>query len=1007
MNWQLIFQGAIGSLIAGVSVAVILRFADWRSVARRERTTREKFDREFPKRLLSYLGHLRTRTLQINHPWMKEGQTLGEILVPIGLIVDDERVDLRALVSRAFQTNHACRLLLLGAPGSGKSIAMGEIARFLPILRQDSGPTPIMLTFSDLKGAATDTDLERVVADKLRRDRFTESKADELAPMQFITNRLYSGQIVLLFDGYDELERDQRATTARFVREFLTTHNHIPAVLASRTAVYEREHPFGAVITDTAAMASFSPLAIARFVFQWRFDEGKSAQELLGHINGKAHLNELAANPLMLTIICFLYSQPKYLLPDNRVEFYRECCRALLEKWDLAMSAGRANQFETDHKMNVLSRIAYRHISDKVTTDEEIKANEVGIVTRDALQALSINPSLKDKIIREIIENSGLLVELPPDGFRFPHRTFLEFFAAVYLYEQEKIEQVLSLYRSDEARWRPTLLMYAGLCKSRENTVRLLAHLSEDFAKSQSRSLEPDVTVFSALIESSFAPPEVAEGILLLARNNLSGGNSISLRLVEELGYIAANARWIYSKLARNILRDLLAKPLGRKPLQTVISAAMRCRTDEAIRTTIATRLEDLDLVEFFIEAGQQAAYYLHRLLELGLDTSRKLRLVTGLLEGNHLDLVANIMIESSDAELAVFAGRALQEASENPGFEGFLDGCQFRQFSPDLAAELERFIQVRHWPLPQPATESGRLLALAIGYYASQSSSVTSDRWERVPYSSGQEHEFTWLDILVQIFFLQQKGIRAVDLTPDVLGITPLNVLVTFWNKLPARDLSWNRFWRTVFNANQIFRNFAGILVNVLVGFSLVAELGIFLQMIRNNLPTDSIVLLGMPVLAALAAYLHWSFRWNQIWLLALSVPVTFLCIFLASVSRERWRESLSQLVDSVRVGDTQPIWYAARFFQTISIALVLTGVAIGVSTSAFLLAVTMVCNGIVLACWVENKFIVVTALFGGAMNNYVRAEILRSSLDVHASYWDMDPDDISPKRLIRKPIR
>ena len=74
----------------------------------------------------------------------------------------------------------------------------------------------------------------------------------------------------------------------------------------------------------------------------------------------------------MLTIITFLYAQPKRILPDNRVKFYQECVDALLEKWDNAKQITRANDFESIDKVTILSALAYRHIVNAQTTGEEI-----------------------------------------------------------------------------------------------------------------------------------------------------------------------------------------------------------------------------------------------------------------------------------------------------------------------------------------------------------------------------------------------------------------------------------------------------------------------------------------------------------------------------------------------------------------------------------------------------------------------------------------------------------
>jgi len=176
LSWQLVIQGALGSLIAGTIVALLFRFTDWRTSIWSSRSKRNRLAREKPKRLQHYLESLAKRTLQINHPWMKEGQSLGDILVPVNVMVGSNRLDLHQYITNLFGAENSVRALLLGSPGSGKSIAMGDIARFVPKLKRPI--TPIMVTFTDIKGAETREDIERVATNKLQRDQFTDSRPD-------------------------------------------------------------------------------------------------------------------------------------------------------------------------------------------------------------------------------------------------------------------------------------------------------------------------------------------------------------------------------------------------------------------------------------------------------------------------------------------------------------------------------------------------------------------------------------------------------------------------------------------------------------------------------------------------------------------------------------------------------------------------------------------------------------------------------------------------------------
>ena len=145
-------------------------------------------------------------------------------------------------------------------------------------------------------------------------------------------------------------------------------------------------------------------------------------------INGRAHLSELASNPLMLTIITFLYSKPKYTLPDNRVQFYEQCSLALLEEWDRTKQVDRANKFESHQKNAVLSLVAFEHINSTGIDDELIDREVIHQYVREEMKGMSLKVEEYPLMENEIVLNSGLIHAIPPSDYRFPHRTFMEYF---------------------------------------------------------------------------------------------------------------------------------------------------------------------------------------------------------------------------------------------------------------------------------------------------------------------------------------------------------------------------------------------------------------------------------------------------------------------------------------------------------------------------------------------------------------------------------------------------
>jgi hypothetical protein len=979
---MLFYQAVLASFIAAICAGSVTWFIHRRFTSLANVMARGRVGRDIPRNLQRYLIHLSRRTLQIQHPWMHEKQILGDILVPISLMIDNHRIDLRSFLADQFSATAAPRVVMTGSPGSGKSIALGDIARFLPIIKRPGPRVPVLMTFSDLKGKNTKEDIEAVIGDKLRLDQFTAGKPDREGPNQYVNDHLYTGDVVLLIDGYDELDREQRSSTSRFVCDFLGTYPRIPAVLVSRTAVYEREGAFRSVATEVAEMAPFSPLAINRFVSQWKFDEGKSGPELLAHINGKAHLSELASNPLMLTIICFLYAQPKYLLPDNRVDFYRECCRALLEKWDLVAQVARANRFETDHKIDILSRIAYRHVSKSATTDEEISATEIGDITEDALRALSLNSSDAGRVVREIVDNSGLLVELPPDAYRFPHRTFLEFFAAVYLYEQETVERLLSTYAADEPRWRPTLLMYAGLCRNREACSALLKHLTGRFTSSLRQEVEPDVTVFSALIETSFATPEIADQLLTLAEDYLSNADHGD-HLIDELGYLGANTKWTYSAKALTILTTLLQKPLPSSKLQAVLLAAMRCRDDPNLRTLIASRLGDLDLVEVFIKAGHQASYYLNRLLEIGIATDRKQQLIDGLLEGGHLGLLADIMVESGGSDLADIAGLALYQASATPSFFEFLDGHEVKSLKNEVSKYVDDFLSNEGWPFSNPKTETGRALAVAIAFHAAHS---YTDPLGAPQTKTGA----TWLGFLIRLCmpYLHGPTTAVQPIADDVEIYIPPTVLRHVWRNVAWQGAWWSRAWRYSIMSEGIDISSISLIALtsiILYGVCFIKILHVarvpYVSDYDVLTPGELIVLL---LIAAAAFVLFWRQIDEDVWLkILIFIPNALFFTVLESpgIIWFKNRKVNLNLKEFGSIGPKNMKWYPVIYYRTMSVILGTVSVILWVTIALRIFSIDLLMVAILLAINAESDLLVKKPLFGGPENYRIGQKLVSSA--------------------------
>ncbi len=369
-----------------------------------------------------------------------------------------------------------------------------------------------------------------------------------------------------------------------------------PVILSCREAAWHRQ--VDSPDLQIIRMAEFTPAAIRRFLSRWRFEAPKSAHELLEVIDRQPHVAELARNPLMLTIVAFLYSQPKYRLPDNRAQFYEVCTRALLEEWDQAKSVERANYFDLPHKEALLAKLAYEHVRGE-NPDRDLEETAVLESFGAGMEeSLGLKRGDNSKMLTEVINNSGLLVRLPPTGLRFPHQTFLEYFAAQRLLREHDSRHLLQVFRRDPERWREVLLLYCGLSTKQQDVELVLSELL--------RLGEVELAL-SALSEVRVGGQGLARQILDAAEAKL--GDEPTAELVAGMGYVAANPRSSYAARAAAFLHGMLrsrAKAISGELLQALLLAALR-RPSRQTTAYVVDNIERLQLGRILPAMGDQA----------------------------------------------------------------------------------------------------------------------------------------------------------------------------------------------------------------------------------------------------------------------------------------------------------------------------------------------------------------------------------------------------------------
>jgi DNA polymerase III delta prime subunit len=225
----------------------------------------------------------------IENPWHK---LLPTAVAPSGTTSD-------TIHTLFTQTNRA--LLILGAPGAGKTITLLELARdLIQLTEQDaSQPIPIILNLS------TWSESRRSLIDWATE----ELTAKYQIPRQIGRSWLETNDILLLMDGLDEIPLHYRDDCIRAINHFRDEHGLIGLLVCCRSQEY-LEVGIRLKLGGAIQLQTLTPAQVDAHLAQ----AGPHLGTLRAAIHQDSVLCEMAASPLVLNIMSVAYSD---MAPDQ------------------------------------------------------------------------------------------------------------------------------------------------------------------------------------------------------------------------------------------------------------------------------------------------------------------------------------------------------------------------------------------------------------------------------------------------------------------------------------------------------------------------------------------------------------------------------------------------------------------------------------------------------------------------------------------------------------------
>lgn len=419
------------------------------------------------------------------------------------------------------------KIAILGSPGAGKTTLLQHIA--LSFARERTGDkklrrknslknslgkiswkTPVFIRLTSIASqlaTRTDNKPDLTILDALASTLPPDLQALPEAKNYF-ASQLKKGRCVVLLDGLDEVPSNQEfEATTRAIQSMVAFYPRNKYIITSRIAGWRTGAGPG---FQVSYVDDLSDAQIETFVETWyeavernaipgRLEDespsekkarsrraNQKAQGLKSTLQTNIGIRRLATNPMLLSIIAVVH-RSLATLPRERSKLYNQCSQILLDQWDFSRGLRVDDTgLRLEQKQAIMRRLAYALHTGEIGDPgggREASSEQFETIISNMLPGLSKPPESASRLLKRLLERSGLLIERSRNSISFAHHTFQEYFTAQYLSDLGSEAGAVFLANKDRILsdwWREVALLLSGLLPDSGHFIKLIERTEVD-----------------------------------------------------------------------------------------------------------------------------------------------------------------------------------------------------------------------------------------------------------------------------------------------------------------------------------------------------------------------------------------------------------------------------------------------------------------------------------------------------------------------------------------------